>query len=378
MNKELLAVLEHMEREKGVSREVLIGAIESALAMAAKKILRDKDVEVVAKIDPISGAIQVTANDQLIESEGFGRIAAQAAKQVIMQKIRDAEREVVYSEFEPRLNHLVSGTVFRYDKGTVIVDLGKTEGVLPKREQSPRDPYRQGDRMRFFVLEVNRTPRGPQIILSRSHPNLVKRLFEIEVPEILDSIVEIKSVSREPGDRAKISVWSKDEKVDSIGACVGMRGQRVKNIVRELQGEKIDIVRWSDSITEYVKGALSPAQCAAVEILDPEEKKIRVTVEDDQLSLAIGKSGQNVRLASKLVGWGIDIKSVTELTGGASPEAAADLTEAPAAGEIPSEAEPAAEGPVDEKIAEKRIYDAVKSKLLNKEESSSDDPSKQD
>ncbi len=309
MNQELLAVLDHMEREKGVSRAVLIDAIETALVSAAKKVILDKEAEVEAKIDPVTGAIDVFSNGKKIESKEFGRIAAQSAKQVIIQKIRDAEREVIFEEYEPKVNQLVSGTIFRHDKGTVVIDLGKAEAILPKREQSPRDVYRQGDRIRAHLIEASKATRGPQIIVSRNHPGLVKRLFEIEVPEVYESIVEIKGVSREAGDRSKIAVWSKDEKVDCVGACVGMRGSRVKNIVRELQGEKIDIVRWNEDIIEYIRAALSPAECSAISIENAEEKKIKVIVEDDQLSLAIGKSGQNVRLASKLTGWSIDIKS---------------------------------------------------------------------
>lgn len=327
-NSELIAVLEHIEREKGVSRTVLIEAIESALASAAKKILHNQEAEVTAKIDPITGSIDVMAEGKKIKSTEFGRIAAQTAKQVIIQKIRDAERDVIYDEFEPRVNHVINGTVYRYDKGTVIIDLGKAEAILPKREQSPRDIYRQGDRIRVFVMEVSKSAKGPQIIVSRNHPGLVKRLFELEVPEVLDGIVEIKSVSREAGDRSKIAVWSKDEKVDCVGACVGMRGQRVKNIVRELQGEKIDIVRWGDNVSEFVRAALSPAECLLIQIESQEEKRVTVVVEDEQLSLAIGKNGQNVRLASKLTGWNIDIKSKAANVEAAAQKLSATLGEA--------------------------------------------------
>lgn len=327
-NSELIAVLEHIEREKGVSRTVLIEAIESALASAAKKILHNPEAEVTAKMDPLTGSIEVAAEGKVIKSTEFGRIAAQTAKQVIIQKIRDAERDVIYEEFEPRVNHVINGTVYRYDKGTVIIDLGKAEAILPKREQSPRDIYRQGDRIRVFVMEVSKSAKGPQIIVSRNHPGLVKRLFELEVPEVLDGIVEIKSVSREAGDRAKIAVWSKDEKVDCVGACVGMRGQRVKNIVRELQGEKIDIVRWSDNISEFVRAALSPAECQLIQIESQEEKRVTVVVDDEQLSLAIGKNGQNVRLAAKLTGWNIDIKSKAENVEAAAQKLGVDLGEA--------------------------------------------------
>ena len=313
MNSELISVLEHLEREKGVSRHVLLEAVNSALVSAAKKVLHNKDAVVEVKIDETTGDIGIYCDGKRIESNEFGRIAAQTAKQVIIQKIREAERDAVYDEFFTKVNSIVSGTVYRYDKGAAIIDLGKTEAILPKREQTPRDNFRQGDRIRLFVLEVSKAVKGPQIIVSRSHPGLVKRLFELEVPEVLDGIVEIKAVSRDPGDRSKIAVWSKDEKVDCVGACVGMRGMRVKNIVRELQGEKIDIVRWSENVVEYVQGALSPAKTAQVSIVDPEQKKIEVVVDDDQLSLAIGKNGQNVRLAAKLTGWNIDILSRKEL-----------------------------------------------------------------
>jgi N utilization substance protein A len=327
-NSELIAVLEHIEREKGVSRTVLIEAIESALATAAKKILHNPEAEVTAKMDPLTGSIDVISEGKKIKSTEFGRIAAQTAKQVIIQKIRDAERDVIYDEFEPKVNHVINGTVYRYDKGTVIIDLGKAEAILPKREQSPRDIYRQGDRIRVFVMEVSKSAKGPQIIASRNHPGLVKRLFELEVPEVLDGIVEIKSVSREAGDRAKIAVWSKDEKVDCVGACVGMRGQRVKNIVRELQGEKLDIVRWSDNISDFVRAALSPAECLLIQVDSQEEKRVTVVVDDSQLSLAIGKNGQNVRLASKLTGWNIDIKSKAENVEAAAQKLSASLGEA--------------------------------------------------
>ena len=274
MNAEFIAVLEHIEREKGVSRTVILEAVQTALVSAAHKVLHDKDAEIEVKIDAETGDIAVISGGKRLNSSEFGRIAAQTAKQVIIQKIREAERDAIFDEFHDRANNIVSGTVYRYEKGALIIDLGKTEAVLPKREQSPRDSFRQGDRVRAFVLEVGKTLKGPQIVVSRTHPGLLKKLFELEVPEVLEGIVEIKAVARDPGDRAKIAVWSKDERVDCVGACVGMRGMRVKNIVRELQGEKIDIVRWSDSIPEYVQAALSPAQCSSVRITNAEENKI--------------------------------------------------------------------------------------------------------
>ncbi len=313
MSTELLMVLENIEREKGISRKVLIESVEAALVSAAKKVLHDKDKDVEVKIDVESGKIRIYSDGKEIVSNEFGRIAAQTAKQVIFQKIREAERDVIFNEFHQKSDSITSGTVYRFEKGALLVDLGKTEGMLPKREMSPRDNYRQGDTIRAYILEVNKTAKGPQIILSRSHPGFVKRLFELEVPEIADGVVEIRSVSREPGDRTKIAVWSKNEKIDCVGACVGIRGSRVKGVVKELQGEKIDIVRWSDIVEEFVQAALSPAEVSSVKILSSEEKKIEVIVGDDQLSLAIGKNGQNVRLASKLTGWSIDIRSKKEL-----------------------------------------------------------------
>ncbi len=313
MGTELLAVIENIEREKGISRKVLIESVEAALVSAARKVVHDKDKEIEVKIDLETGRIRILSEGKEIVSNEFGRIAAQTAKQVIFQKIREAERDVIFNEFQEKADSIVSGTVYRFEKGALLVDLGKTEGVLPKREMSPRDAYRQGDNIRAFVLEVNRTAKGPQIILSRSHLGFVRRLFELEVPEIAEGMVEIKSLSREPGDRTKIAVWSTNDKVDCVGACVGIRGSRVKGVVKELQGEKIDIVRWSENIEEFVKAALSPAEVSSVKVANQEERKVEVVVADDQLSLAIGKNGQNVRLACKLTGWSIDIRSKKDI-----------------------------------------------------------------
>ena len=313
MNAELITVLENIEREKGISRKVLIESIEAALVSAAKKVLHDKDKDVEVKIDVASGKINIFSDGKEIVSQEFGRIAAQTAKQVIFQKIREAERDVVFSEFHGKVDTIASGTVYRFEKGSLLVDLGKTEGILPKREMSPRDNYHQGDTIHAFILEVNKTAKGPQVILSRSHPGFVRTLFELEVPEVAEGTVEIRSIAREAGDRTKIAVWSKNDKVDCVGACVGIRGSRVKGVVKELQGEKIDIVRWSDNVEEYVRAALSPAEIASVKLLSEEDKKVEVVVADDQLSLAIGKNGQNVRLASKLSGWSIDIRSKKDI-----------------------------------------------------------------
>lgn len=312
MSQELLAILDQMEREKGIKKEVLIEAVESALVSAARRALNIKpEEELRIELDRHTGKIKAFRNNQEIVSMDFGRIAASTARQVIIQKIREAEKDVVFNEFQGKVGDIVSGTVYRFDKGNIIVDLlGKTEGILLKREQSPKEEFRQGQRICTYVVEVKKDTRGPQIILSRTHPSLLKKLFELEVPEIYEGIVEIKAISREAGARSKIAVWSKNEKVDSVGACVGMRGNRIRNIVNELQGEKIDIVRYSDDIREYIKAALSPAKISDIK-LDKENLKAEVVVDDDQLSLAIGKHGQNVRLASRLIGWELDIRTKT-------------------------------------------------------------------
>jgi len=307
MNEELLSILDHIEREKGIDKELLFKAIESALASAAKKIIGNKEAEVETVIDRGTGEIKIMSEGKAIKSAEFGRIAAQTAKQVIIQKIREAERDIVLEDYTKRVGTIVNGSVHRFEKGDIIIDLGKTEAVLPRSHQSQGERYRQGDRIRAYILEVNKTAHGPQVILTRSDAAFVKKLFEIEVPEIMDGIVEIKSISREAGERTKIAVWSKDDKVDPVGACVGMRGSRVKDVVNELKGERVDIVRWSDDIKEYVKASLSPAEPLEVTI-DKANKRIGIVVADDQLSIGIGKHGQNVRLASRLIGWEIDIR----------------------------------------------------------------------
>ena len=312
MNAEFLAVLDHLTREKGIDREVIIEAVEAALVSAARKAMGPKATEVTVKIDRATGAIKILSDGQEVSGAGFGRIAAQTAKQVIFHKIREAERNVVFTEFSPKEGSLITGAMHRFERGAIIVDLGKTEGIVPKREQSPKESFRPGDRIRAYCLEVNKTAKGPQVILSRSHPGFVKELFKLEVPEIDQGIVEVKSISREAGDRSKIAVASKDEKVDCVGACVGMRGTRVKDIVRELHGEKIDIIRWSGKLEEYVTAALAPAKVAEIHV-SPDKKRAEVIVEDDQLSLAIGKKGQNVRLAAKLTGLDIDIRSRAQI-----------------------------------------------------------------
>ena len=349
MSQELLAIIEQIEREKGIKKEVLISAIESALLSAAKKVIDLKpEEELKINLDPATGKIKAFRNNEEITSIDFGRIAASTARQVIIQKMREAEKDVVFSEFQGKVGEIVSGTVYRFDKGNIIIDLlGKAEGILLKREQSPKEEFKQGQRIRAFVAEVRKESKGPQIILSRTHPNLVKKLFELEVPEIYDGTVEMKSISRQPGERTKISVWSKNEKVDSVGACVGMRGNRVRNIVNELQGEKIDIVRYNEDIREYIKAALSPAEVSEIK-LDKDNLKAKVIVADDQLSLAIGKHGQNVRLASKLIGWELDIRTKASAEAESAPaqEKVEKKEEAPEAKE---EKEPAAEKPAKRK-----------------------------
>ncbi len=322
MSQELLAIIEQLEREKGIKKEVLIQAVESALVSAAKKVIDLKpEEELKVILDPQTGKIRAYRNDAEITTIDFGRIAASTARQVIIQKIREAEKDVVFNEFQSKIGEIVSGTVYRFEKGNIVVDmLGKAEGILPKREQSPREEFKQGQRIRTYLVEVKKDVKGPQIILSRAHPNFVKELFELEVPEIYEGIVEIKSISRQAGDRTKIAVMSKNDKVDSVGACVGMRGNRVRNIVNELQGEKIDIVRYSDDIREYIKAALSPAEVAEIR-LNKEHQKAEVIVNDDQLSLSIGKHGQNVRLASRLIGWELDIRTKAQLESAAAKPA---------------------------------------------------------
>ncbi len=334
MNGELLSVLEHIEREKGISRDILIDAVESALVSAARKVIGQKDEENISvKMDPETGSIKIFAAGKEIKSAEFGRIAAQTAKQVIIQKIREAERDVIFEEFQTRKGTIVTGGVHRFEKGNVIVDLGRVEAILPRSELLPRERYKQGERIKAYVINVERTPKGSTITLSRRDEGMIKKLFELEIPEITDGIVEIKSIAREPGDRTKIAVTSKDDRVDCVGACVGMRGQRVKNIVGELQGEKIDIVRYSDDIREYIKAALSPAEIAQIKV-DKELKRAEVVVEDDQLSLAIGRHGQNIKLASKLVGYSIDVKgrSSTQDMQRAKQESALSVSDLPGVG----------------------------------------------
>lgn len=311
MSQDLLSSLEYIEKEKGISKEVLLEALRHALLSACRKSFPDKEDVFEVEIDPATFRIRVLKEGKEINDPHFGRIAAQTAKQVIIQKIREAERDSIFTEFSHKQGDIVSGNVHRVEKKAIILDFGKTEGILPAREQSPLDSFKQGNVVRAYVMEVKRTPKGPEVILSRTHPDLVVKFFEMEVPEIHDGVVMIKAVSREAGSRTKIAVTSKDDKIDCVGSCVGVRGQRVKSIVRELGGEKIDIIRYTDDVETYIKNAMAPAELKEIK-LDREKQKAEILVADDQLSLAIGKKGQNVRLASKLVGWELDVRSVSQ------------------------------------------------------------------
>lgn len=345
MNGEFLHALDQIAKEKGISKDLLIEAIDVALVSAFKKNFGTSQ-NVKVSINRETGEVNVYALKTVAEEvesdllhisleeakainknynvgdiieekvtpRNFGRIAAQTAKQVVVQRIREAERGIVYDEFISRENEIVTGLVQRKEKNNVYIDLGKTEAVLGPGEQTPGELYNIGDRLKTFIVEVKKTTKGPQIVLSRTHPGLVKRLFELEVPEIQDGIVEIKSIAREAGSRTKIAVYSHDENVDAVGACVGQKGQRVQFIVDELKGEKIDIIEWNDDSMIYVGSALSPAKVINVNI-NKEMNTAQVVVNDSQLSLAIGKEGQNARLAAKLTGWKIDIKSESQLSG---------------------------------------------------------------
>jgi transcription termination/antitermination protein NusA len=339
MNGELVAVLNYLEKERGINREVLFQTLESALLTASRKsvgpsrnlrihidrktcaIKAFATVQIVDKVAShhdeitIEDARRINAAAKLgddieieVTPQNFGRIAAQTAKQTILQRIRQAERGIVFEEYRDRVGDIVNGTIRRFERSDIIVDLGRAEAIMPSKERISTEIYQVGDQVRSLILAVQDNPAGPSIVLSRSHPDFVRRLFELEVAEINDRTVEIKGIAREAGFRTKIAVVSHDAKVDPVGACVGMRGVRVKNIVRELSGEKIDIVRWSDDVRTYVTNALSPAKLLKVE-MDPDKPKVvHVTTDAEQLSLAIGKRGQNVRLTSKLLGWKIDIQ----------------------------------------------------------------------
>ena len=336
---ELKRMIDQVAREKGLDREILINTLEEAMRSAARRKLGSKvevDVaynddlgevevfefkEVVEELTDPETQIDLTSalkldpecevGDELgvkVDTGDFGRIAAQSAKQVIIQRMKDAERDIIFEDFKDRKGEIINGIVQRFDKGAIIVNLGRTEAVLPPREQVPREGYRPGDRVRAFVLDVKRISRGPQIVLSRTHPGFIQALFELEVPEIAENIVTVEGVAREPGSRTKIGVSSSDRDVDPVGACVGMKGSRVQAVVQELRGEKIDIISYDPDPARYVVNALAPAEISRV-VVDEVNQTMEVIVADEMLSLAIGRRGQNVRLASKLTGWKIDVKS---------------------------------------------------------------------
>ena len=346
MNADFLAVLEYWEKEKGISRDVLTSAVQEALLSAAKKAVgpaRELRVAIESKNGDIKAYAKLVVSDKVISKHdqisvfdarrikpdaqigeeleievtptGFGRIAAQYAKQALMQQIRRAEKALIFTEFKDRVGDIISGTVRRFDRSDVIVDLGKYEALLPNRERVPTEEYQVGERIRCYVKAVEQGPHGPEIILSRADPKFVIKLFQLEVSEISDGTIEIKGIAREPGFRTKLAVWTRDEKVDPVGACVGLRGQRVKNIVRELNNEKVDIIRWDPNIRNFITNALTPAKLKNFEI-DEARKRVKIITSEDQLSLAIGKRGQNARLTSKLTGWQVDIEAEHIVTKG--------------------------------------------------------------
>ncbi len=343
MSSSLNFILDQVSKEKGIPKEILVEAIESAMVTASRKKLgpgRDLearfneetgDIELYEFVDvvehPENSYTEISLEearefdeeaeygDSLglkLDTSEFGRIAAQTAKQVIMQKIREAERESIFEEFHERIGEVISGTVQRVERGNLVINLGKTEAILPRSETIPRETFRQGERVRVYLLDVKMTLKGPQIILSRTHPGFLIKLFETEVPEIYEGIITVQGAAREPGVRAKIAVYTNDHDVDPVGACVGVRGSRVQNVVQELKGEKIDIIRWNPDEVRYVCNALSPAQISKI-ILDENNQAMEIIVPDDQLSLAIGRRGMNVRLASRLTGWKLDVKSTSRV-----------------------------------------------------------------
>jgi N utilization substance protein A len=364
---DLNRVIEQVSKEKGIDRQIIVEALEQAMLSAAKRTFGpDKNIE--AKFNPEVGEVELfeikkvvavveDAENEVILSEArkhldpdaevgdellaklpaekFGRIAAQAAKQNIIQRVRDAERDSIYKEFRTRKGELATGTVQRFEKKNLIVNLGRADAILPEKEQIPRERYRQGDRIRAYIFDVELSSKGPQIVLSRTHPGLLIELFRQEVPEIYEGIVEVKGAAREPGGRAKFAVMSHDRDVDPVGACVGMRGTRVQAVVQELRNEKIDIVEWTNDPAEYVCRALAPAKVSKI-IMDEDEHAMEVIVPDDQLSLAIGKKGQNVRLASRLTGWRLDVRSESDAEDEAR-RARASLTAIPGISDVTAE-----------------------------------------
>ena len=342
-NKELILALEDLEKEKGMNKDYILDSIETALVTAYKrnfdslenvKVVMDRKTgathiysvrQIVKKVE--NPEIEISLKDAQkinpdlnledtvdieIVPRNFGRIAAQTAKQVIIQKLREAEREIVYNEFNDRKGEIVSGIVQKADKNIVVMDLGKLEGIMPTKEQIPTEKYKVNDKIKGYVLDVKKEQKGaPQVIVSRSHPDFVRKLLEFEIPEIYEGVIEIKSVSRDPGYRSKVAVYSPDPNIDPVGSCVGQKGVRIQNVINELNGEKIDVIEWNEDPSIYIAASLLPAQVLAVDVKQ-EEKFAQVIVPDNQLSLAIGKSGQNARLAAKLTEWKIDIKSETQ------------------------------------------------------------------
>jgi N utilization substance protein A len=340
MSNIIAQTIEQISKEKNVDPKIIISALEDAMVAASRKFYKTSE-DINARFDPETGMVEIFAVKRVVETvenssleislndakeiddtleiddtveipkptDVLGRIAAQTAKQVILQKVREAERQNIYNEYSQKIGEMVNGVAKRFEGPDIIVDIGKTEALLPLREQSRAETYKQGERIRAVIVKVLPVAKGPQIILSRTDPQLLVHLFEMEIPEIYDGTIVVKSAVHEPGDRAKVAVASMDRDVDPVGACVGMKGSRINSIIRELRGEKIDIVQWSDDPAQYAANALNPAKISKVLILDPAEKRMEVIVEEKQQSLAIGKKGQNVRLASRLIGWQIDVKS---------------------------------------------------------------------
>jgi N utilization substance protein A len=340
MSNIITQTIEQISKEKNIDPKVIIDALEDAMVAASRKYYRTNE-DINARFDPETGMVEIFAVKRVVEqvenpsleisieeakqideslevddtvempkpTDVLGRIAAQTAKQVILQKVREAERQNIYNDYSQKIGELVNGVIKRFEGPDIIVDVGKTEALLPLREQSRAETYKQGERVRAVIVKVLPVAKGPQVILSRTDSQLLIHLFEMEIPEIYDGTIVVKNAVHEPGDRAKVAVASMDRNVDPVGACVGMKGSRINSIIRELRGEKIDIVQWSDDPAQYAANALNPAKISKVLILDPSEKRMEVIVEEKQQSLAIGKKGQNVRLASKLIGWQIDIKS---------------------------------------------------------------------
>jgi N utilization substance protein A len=340
MSNIIAQTIEQISKEKNVDPKIIISALEDAMVAASRKFYKTNE-DINARFDPETGMVEIFAVRRVVETvenpsleisiaeakeiddsleiddtveipkptDVLGRIAAQTAKQVILQKVREAERQNIYNEYSQKIGEMVNGIAKRFEGPDIIVDIGKTEALLPLREQSRVETYKQGERIRAVIVKVLPVAKGPQVILSRTDPQLLVRLFEMEIPEIYDGTIVVKSAVHEPGDRAKVAVASLDRDVDPVGACVGMKGSRINSIIRELRGEKIDIVQWSDDPAQYAANALNPAKISKVLIIDPGEKRMEVIVEEKQQSLAIGKKGQNVRLASRLIGWQIDVKS---------------------------------------------------------------------